>query len=183
VVGEAHRGGEGAVASLLGDEAVHPLADAAVRGVALRRRAQLDHVHRLPRVQLHVEADAVGHRHRVRRDLGEPRRGDRVVEVGRLAEDPAPVALGARLGDRLRHHGAVARREALPLERQEPVALQVAERAVIREEVEAVGRALERAARFVAPVRAPADVGREHGRALRVGHLSRARQQNLVGKV
>ena len=67
VIGELHRGGDGAVAGLLGDQRVHPLADAAVGGMPLRRRAQLDDVHRLARVHVHVEAHAVGHRHRVRR--------------------------------------------------------------------------------------------------------------------
>src|SRR3954471_21201241 len=42
VVDERHRGGDGAVAGALGDQAVHVLADASVGGVALRRGAQLD---------------------------------------------------------------------------------------------------------------------------------------------
>ena len=42
VIGELHRGGDGAVAGALGDEAVHLLADAAVGRMALRRGAQLD---------------------------------------------------------------------------------------------------------------------------------------------
>ncbi len=46
------------------------------------------------------------------------------------------------------------------------MALQVAERAVVGEHVEAVTRALERAARLVAPVGAVADVGAEERRAV-----------------
>ena len=64
--------GDRAMAGLIARSAVHLLADAAVGGVSLRRRAQLDDVHRFARVHVHVEADAVGHRDRVRRGGGEP---------------------------------------------------------------------------------------------------------------
>ena len=53
-----------------------------------------------------------------------------------------------RLGDLV----AVTRRERLPLDREHAVTLQVAERAVVGEHVEAVVDALERAARAVTPV-------------------------------
>ena len=66
VIGELHRAGDGAVPGLLRDQGVHALADAAIGGMPLRRRAQLDDVHRLARVHVHVEPHAVGHRHRVR---------------------------------------------------------------------------------------------------------------------
>ena len=52
--------------------------------------------------------------------------------------------------DRLGHLVAVVRRERLPLDREHAVALQVAERAVVAEHVEAVAGALERAARACA---------------------------------
>ena len=51
--------GNGFSGALL-DQAVHRLADAAVGGVTLRGGAQLDHVHRLARIHLHVVAQAVG---------------------------------------------------------------------------------------------------------------------------
>ena len=69
--------------------AVHLLADAAVGGVPLRRGAQLDHVHRLARVHLHVEADAVGHRHRVGRGGLEAGGAERFVELRRARPSPA----------------------------------------------------------------------------------------------
>ena len=82
MVGELHRRGNRAVAGLLGDERVHLLADAAVRRMSLRRAAQLDDVHRLARVHVHVEAHAVGHGHGVRRDVAQARVGERLVQVG-----------------------------------------------------------------------------------------------------
>ena len=71
VIGELHRRGDGAVAGLLGDQRVHLLADAAVGRMALRRGAQLDDVHGLARVHLHVEPDAIGHRDGVGRDVAQ----------------------------------------------------------------------------------------------------------------
>src|SRR5713226_2467208 len=62
VIRELHRGGDRHVPGAAGDQRVHLLADAAVSGVPLRRRAQLDDVHRFARVHLHVKPDAVGHR-------------------------------------------------------------------------------------------------------------------------
>src|SRR6185436_10028547 len=54
VIDEGHRVRDGSVAGALGDEAVHLLADAAVGGMALRRGAQLDDVHRFAREAMHV---------------------------------------------------------------------------------------------------------------------------------
>jgi hypothetical protein len=51
----------------------------------------------------------------------------------------------------------MARRKRLPVDRQQPVALQIAEGAVVGEQVEPVARTLERTARLVAPVRSLAD--------------------------
>ena len=94
----------------VGDRAVHQLADAAVGRVALRRRAQLDDVHRFARVHVHVEADAIRHHHGVRRDVAQPVRHQLFVQIGRLIHDRAPVGERAGLLDRGRLDVAVARR-------------------------------------------------------------------------
>ena len=57
------------MAGALLDQAVHRLGDAPVRGMALRRAAELDQVHRLARVHVEIEPDAIGHGHRVRGHL------------------------------------------------------------------------------------------------------------------
>ena len=66
------------------------------------------------------------------------------------------------------------RRQRLPLEREQAVPLEIAERAVVGEDVEAVGRALERAAGAMAPVRALADVGAQDRGAIVDRHAPRA---------
>ncbi len=63
------------------------------------------------------------------------------------------------------------------------MALQVAERAVVRQHVEAVVDALERPARLVPAVAAPADVRVEHGGPLLLAHRVRERVQPVVGQV
>ena len=63
------------------------------------------------------------------------------------------------------------------------MALQIAEGAVVGEHVEAIVRALERAARLVPAVRAVADVGAQHRGALVGGHPPGDRQQLIVGQV
>ena len=75
------------------------------------------------------------------------------------------------------------RRERLPLERQQAVPLQVAERAVVGEHVEAVRGPLERAAGAVAAVGAVADVGAQHGGPLVGRHAARDREQLIVGQL
>ncbi len=77
----------------------------------------------------------------------------------------------------------MARRQGLPFERQQAVALQIAERAVVGEHVEAIGRALERAAGPVTPVPAVAGVGPQHRRAFVGRQAARDRQQLVVGQV
>ena len=155
--------GEAAVAGLLRDEAMHRLADASVRGMALRRGPELEDVHRLAGVHLHVEADPVGHAHGVGRHRGEALGGQGVVKRRRGLHDAPPVGAAAPLLHRLRHRIPVAGTERLPLERQEPVPLEVPKRAVVREDVEPIARPLERAARLVAPVAPLPDVGGENG--------------------
>src|SRR5882672_7154308 len=76
----------------------------------------------------------------------------------------------------------MARAERLPLERQQPVALQIAERAVIGEHIEAIAGALEGAAWLVAPVRAAADVSAKDGGPVVGRQPAREREQLIVGK-
>ncbi len=59
------------MAGLLGDEAVHLLGHPPVGGMALWRRAELEHVHRLAGVHLHREADVVRERDGVAALVGE----------------------------------------------------------------------------------------------------------------
>ena len=127
--------------------------------MALRRGPQLDDVHRLARVHVHVEADAIRHHHAVRRDVAQALRRHRFVELGGPVHDLAPVRERARLLDRGRLRVAVSRAERLPFERQQPMPLQIAKRPVVGQHVEPVGGALERAARPVTTVRALPDVG------------------------
>ena len=65
VIDVRHHLGDGAVPSLLGDQAGHALRDGSVGGVPLRRAAELDEVHRLPGVHVHHESELVGQRHGV----------------------------------------------------------------------------------------------------------------------
>ena len=69
---ESHRGRDGAMPGLLRDQRMHPLTHAAIGRMALGRGAQLDHVHRLARVHVHVEANAVCHRDGVRATVSWP---------------------------------------------------------------------------------------------------------------
>ena len=85
------------------------------------------------------------------------------MEGGRGVHHPPPVVPAARLQESLRNRVAVAGPEGLPLERQEPVALEVAEGAVVGEDVEAVGGSLEGASWLVAAVPPLAHVGPEDG--------------------
>jgi hypothetical protein len=76
----------------------------------------------------------------------------------------------------------VPRAERLPLEREQAVALQVAKGAVVGEDVEAVARALEGAARLVAAIRTPSDVGLEHRRTIGRRHGAGHGDELIVGQ-
>ena len=79
--------------------------------MALRRGAQLDDVHRLARVHVHVEPDAVGHRDGVRGGVAQAaRRRSCIVQLRRRVHHRAPVVERAGLFDRRRLGVAVARR-------------------------------------------------------------------------
>src|SRR5439155_3994 len=82
-----------------------------------------------------------------------------------------------------RHDRPVLRRQPLPLEREQSMPLQVAERAVIAEDVEPVCRSLERASRPMSPIRPLADVRLEDGPALALRHLLRDLEQSIIRNV
>src|SRR5947208_2697592 len=132
-----------ALARVLADEAVHLLGDPPIGGMPLWRRAQLDEVHGLARVHLHDEPDPVRHGHRVLRDALEAGVLDRTRQRRRSFHDVPPVGRGSCLRHVGRDVVAVVGREALPLDRQHAMSLQIAERAVVALDVEPVAGAFE----------------------------------------
>ena len=80
---------------------MHLLADPAICGMPLRRRPQLDEVHRLARVHIDVEANAVGHGDRVGATSRQPAPAIAVVQLRRSVHDARPVVERARLADRV----------------------------------------------------------------------------------
>ena len=165
VVHVAHRRGDGGVDP--GDVLVHGVRDRTVARVALAAGAQLDELHRLARVEVEHEADAVAEAERVGRGVLQPAAAQRLVGLGRALQ-PGAVRVADPDGvELLWHLGAEVRRERLPLNGQHPVALQVAERAVVGHDLEPVAQRLEAASRAVAAVGALAhEIGEE--RASRV---------------
>ena len=158
VIDELHRAGDRVVTGHVGDQPVHQLADAPVRRMSLRRRAQLDDVHRLARVHLHLETDAIRHHDRVRRGVAEARgHADRAAPPS--VHHLAPVVVRRRPHDRLRLGIAMERRQRLPLEREQAMTLQIAKRAVVGEDVETIATS--------ARTRGPACAGGSRGRRRR----------------
>jgi len=158
---------------------MHLVGDRAVAGVALAAGAQLDQLHRLARVEVEHVADAVAERQRVERLALAPG-GDQALPL--LARDLQAAA--ERLADPGRvqlfgHFGAEVRAQALPLDREHAVALQVAEGAVVADDLEAVAQRLEAAAGAVAAVAALADEVGQHLRAL-VGPQRRQPQAGVL---
>ena len=151
-----------AVSRHLRDGAMHLLGHSSVGGVSLRPRAQLDEVHRFTRVELHDVADAVRQRDRVRGLLGEVRQ-EGAVQVLRPSDRLVVALTETGIGDDPRHVVAERDAEPLPLDRQHSVTLQVAKRAVVGDELEAVVGPLEGAAGTVPSVAPVADVGLQQG--------------------
>ena len=178
-----HRVRDEPMSRLLGDQGVHLLADAPVGGMSLRSGAQLDQVHRLARVHFHVETDAVGHRHRVRRDGGQTGGVQRIVQLGRGLHHLGPVLVRARGFDGIGLDVAVERGQRLPLERQHPVALQIPERAVVGQHVKPIHRPLERAPGLVSAVAALSNIRAQHAGAVVGRHRPRDIEQPIVGKI
>ena len=161
------------MARLQGDEPVHGLADPPVRRVPLRRGPQLDHVHGLARVELHVEAHPISHGYHVGRYLRGARRHEPLVELRRIVHHAPPVGQRPHRLDLVGADPAVARGQGLPFQCQQTVALEIAEGAIVAEHVEAVRRPLEGAARLVAAVGTRAHVGLQHPAPLLGPELAR----------
>ena len=155
----AHRGGDAGVDRR--DPLVHRLGDGTVGGVALAARAQLDQVHRLAGVEVERVADPVGEAERVGRVLAQAGVAQALVLAARHLQRPLELAADARLANLVGDPGAEIGAEPLPLAGQHPVALQIAEGAVVGDDLEAVAQRLEAAAGAVAPVGALAHQGRQ----------------------
>ncbi len=136
----------------LGDRAAHLVRDGAVRRMSLASGAQLDQVERLARVELEDVADPVGEAERVRRLLGESLPAQPLVFGARDLEGALVVAAEPGGDELVRHVGAEVGGERLPLAREQPVALEVAESAVVGDDLEAVTQRLEAAAGTVAAI-------------------------------
>ena len=107
-------------------------------------------MHGLAGVHLHRVANPERERHGVLRLIGNSRAGRR---RDRPSDQRLLEAIGeAGLSDDVGHVVAEVRGQRLPFDREETVPLQVAERAVVGDEFEAVVGALEGAARAVTAV-------------------------------
>ena len=109
-----------------------------VRGMPLRCRPQFDQVHRLTGVELQHEPHLVRERHRIRR----LRRETADASASCSAADRSMAASNdgrlSREVDRLGTRVTVTGRQRLPFDRQHPMALEIAKRAVVGEHVEPV---------------------------------------------
>ena len=166
-VDEAHGVGDGPVAGLVADEAVHLGADPAVAGMAARPGCAAPAGGR-PRGRSAARRSGCGRRGarrtgRRRRPSASARRAWSVP--GRL-HGPAPVGLLPGVGDAFGDHEAVPGAQPLPVDGQDAVALQVAEDPVVAQQVEAVAGALHAPARLVAAVAPLPGVGGDEA-----GHL------------
>ena len=157
------------------DLLAHLERDGAVRGMALVAGAELDQVQRLARVELEHVADPVGEAERIRRLLGEPLAAQPLVLGAGHLERALVLAAEPGLRDLVRHVGAEVGPEPLPLAREQAVPLEVAERAVVGDDLEAVGERLEAAPRPVAAVLARRDELAQERRLLVRGQRRRPR--------
>src|SRR5262249_9917195 len=150
VVDEAHRVGDAGVDGR--DALVHGLSDRAVSGVALPTGAELDQVHCLAGVEVERVADPVCEAEGVRRLLGEPGGDETLVLAAGDLQGALELVARSRFADLLWDSGPQVRAEALPLDGQHAVALEVAEGAVVGDDLKAVAQRLEAAAGAVAAV-------------------------------
>src|SRR3954470_20160482 len=143
--------------------------------MALTTGAEFDQVQRLARVELEDVPDAIGEAERVGRLIGKVFAAQPLVlGAGRL-EGARVLRAQARLLDLVRNVGAEVRRQPLPLAREQTVPLQVAKRAVVGDDLEAVRERLEAAPRPVAPVLALGDEVADEAGALLRGQAGDAR--------
>src|ERR1035437_1058793 len=120
--------------------------------MALAPGAQLDQVERRTCVELEDVADAEREAERVRRLLRETVASQSRVLDARHLECALVLAAEAGGDDLVRNVGAEFGREPLPLAREQAVALKGAKRAVVRNDLEAIGERLEAAPRPVPAV-------------------------------
>ena len=125
----------------------------------------------------------IGHGHRVLRHVLQARVEELAFHAGARLHHAVPVAAQPRLVDLARRLEAVFGGEALPLDREWAVALEVAERAVVAQHVESIARALPRASGLVATVPAVTDAGPQDLAPLLGRHRPRERQQLIVGEI
>ena len=112
---------------------------------------------RRARVELQHVADAEGERERVRRLFDKTLAAQARVLAARDVERALVLAAEPCDDDLVRDVGAEVGRQPLPLARQQAVPLEVAERAVVGDDLEPVRQRLEPAARAMAAVLAIAD--------------------------
>src|SRR5438477_4457180 len=141
IVDERHRRGD--VRMHAGDRTSHLVSDGAIRGVPLAARAELDQVQCLSRVKLEDVADPVRKRERIRRLFDEAFRAQSLVFHARDVKRTLELAAEPCAHELVRKVGTEVRREPLPLAGQQTMALQVAERAVVGDDLEAVRQRLE----------------------------------------
>src|SRR5581483_1980003 len=137
-----------------GDALVHRLGDGAVGGMSLAAGAKLADVHCLAGVQVEDVADPVAEAEGVRRRLGQAGALEALELAPRDLERALVLAAGAGLAHLLRDARAEVGAELLPLAGEQPVALKVAEAAVVGDDLEAVAHGLPAAAGSVPPVAA-----------------------------
>src|SRR5207302_6883067 len=118
---------------------------------------QLDQVQRLTRVELEDVAETEREAERVRSLLDEPFAAQPCVPGARDLERALVLATEPCGDDLVRNVGAEVGRQPLPLAGEEPVALQVAEGAVVGDDLEPVAEGLEASAGSVAAVLPLAD--------------------------
>src|SRR3989442_2129045 len=120
--------------------------------MALAPRAELDELHRLAGVALEDVADPVGEARRVWRAALQAGGHEVLVGDARYVERAAVLVAHSRGLYLLRHVRTEVRAQALPLTGEHPVALEVAERAVVGHDLEAVAQRLEAAPGAMTPV-------------------------------
>ncbi len=139
---------------------MHPPGHPPVDGMSLRRAAQLDQVHApLARSSPSRSGPETPWTRRTGATSG-PHRASASHSSAAIRPSRAASRPGAHGLDLVRRVRARGRREALPLDREHAMALEVAERAVVAEHVEPVRRRLEGPPGPVTAVRAIADVRR-----------------------
>jgi hypothetical protein len=164
VVGERHRGRDAGMdlAYLL----EHLERDCPICRMPFTARAKLDQVHRLAGVQVKQVTDPVLERDRVRSLVDEPLAAQPLVFAPADLEALLISVAKARGLYLLGHVSTALAAEPLPLAGEHAMPLQISERSVVGDHLEAVAKRLEPAARAVASVAARADELSEQGRAL-----------------